>query len=138
MKNCFCLLLLCLAPLAWAGELHKWVDEHGKVHYGDKVPERYRDKAQGVKADLNVIKSELEPGYQPPIYEPDPPVEKKKTKKQELKVAEPKSACAREWQAYQLARACFRKCPKHIGPRGERWYDEDCECENLTMPTCVP
>lgn len=32
------LILLCAAPLSQAGELYRWVDEAGKVHYGDAPP----------------------------------------------------------------------------------------------------
>ncbi|OGS91393.1 MAG: hypothetical protein A2Z95_08830 [Gallionellales bacterium GWA2_60_18] len=32
------LILLCSAPLLQAGELYRWVDEAGKVHYGDAPP----------------------------------------------------------------------------------------------------
>jgi hypothetical protein len=38
------LMLLLALALSWAGsadaELYRWVDEHGRVHYGDRVPPR--------------------------------------------------------------------------------------------------
>ena len=33
------MLLLSLVGHLWAGEIHKWVDEHGIVHYSDKPPQ---------------------------------------------------------------------------------------------------
>ncbi|MDZ7737239.1 MAG: DUF4124 domain-containing protein [Gammaproteobacteria bacterium] len=34
----FLMLLLCLLPFAAAGEIYKWVDEDGTVHYGQSPP----------------------------------------------------------------------------------------------------
>lgn len=50
-----CLLIL---PAAEAG-LHKWVDEHGQTHYGDRIPPKYMKKEhstlneQGVQLRTN-------------------------------------------------------------------------------------
>lgn len=43
-------LCLLLAPLGAprAADLYRWVDEAGKTHYGDTVPQRDRDKATRV------------------------------------------------------------------------------------------
>ena len=43
------LVFLCLVSLAArADEVFKWVDENGKVHYGDTVPEKYRQESKKV------------------------------------------------------------------------------------------
>ena len=43
------LLLLCSFSLAArADEVFKWIDENGKVHYGDTVPEKYRQESKKV------------------------------------------------------------------------------------------
>jgi uncharacterized protein DUF4124 len=39
------LLVVCLAARA---EVFRWVDENGKTHYGDVVPEKYKQKAKRV------------------------------------------------------------------------------------------
>jgi len=39
-----------LASVAVASTVYRWVDEQGKVHYSDVVPERYRSKAKPVNA----------------------------------------------------------------------------------------
>jgi hypothetical protein len=45
------LLLFCVLSLAArAGEVFRWVDENGKVHYGDTIPERYKQQAKKVDA----------------------------------------------------------------------------------------
>jgi len=48
------LLFLCAVSLvARAGDVFKWVDENGKVHYGESVPERYKQHAK--KVDLSGV-----------------------------------------------------------------------------------
>ena len=42
-------LLLCLVSAAAAAEVYKWVDEQGKVHYGDRPP------GQGTPSDRLVL-----------------------------------------------------------------------------------
>src|SRR5882672_1382375 len=43
------LLLFCVLTLtARAGEVFRWVDENGKVHYGDAIPEKYKQQAKKV------------------------------------------------------------------------------------------
>lgn len=38
---------------AFAGTVYRWVDEQGKVHYAEVVPERYRNKARPVDVTSN-------------------------------------------------------------------------------------
>jgi hypothetical protein len=45
------------APVS--AEILKWVDADGKVHFGDKVPEKYKTKSNEViMKELNVVKTE--------------------------------------------------------------------------------
>ncbi len=52
------LLAIGLANGAQAGKLYKWVDENGKVHYGDRIPPEYAKRErktlneQGVTVDV--------------------------------------------------------------------------------------
>lgn len=39
------ILIACLSTLGYAAGIYKWVDEKGIVHYGDTVPEKYKDTA---------------------------------------------------------------------------------------------
>lgn len=50
--------LLWSAYVVAASTVYSWVDEHGKVHYADVVPERYKDKARPVKASAAAPSSE--------------------------------------------------------------------------------
>ncbi|MEN8214506.1 MAG: DUF4124 domain-containing protein, partial [Pseudomonadota bacterium] len=60
-------LLLCSAPPLQA-ELYRWTDEHGKVHYSDKIPARHQHRGhsqlntQGVVIDK--VASSISPAQQ--------------------------------------------------------------------------
>lgn len=41
-----------------AQEVVKWIDENGKTHYGDKVPDQYRNTAEKVETDISVVSPE--------------------------------------------------------------------------------
>lgn len=43
-------IICLLATAAVASTVYRWVDEQGKVHYSDLVPERYRNTAKPVDA----------------------------------------------------------------------------------------
>lgn len=38
-----------------ADEIVKWVDEKGKIHFGDKVPPQYKDQAEQVETKPTII-----------------------------------------------------------------------------------
>ena len=48
-------IVLCVCALGTQAEILKWVDEKGRVHYGDKVPEKYKEKSETVETDTNVV-----------------------------------------------------------------------------------
>jgi hypothetical protein len=49
MKPARLALLACMSALTMslpaAGAMYKWVDEHGRTHYGDSVPPKYASRA---------------------------------------------------------------------------------------------
>lgn len=47
-------LVLCASSAVSESKMHKWVDEKGKIHYGDRVPEQYRDSAEAMGAVDNI------------------------------------------------------------------------------------
>lgn len=47
------LLALVFAAPATATEIYRWVDEQGKTHFSDIVPEKYKDRAKPVQAKTN-------------------------------------------------------------------------------------
>jgi len=48
MKKMACLVALCLATAAQA-QYYRWVDDKGKVHYGDRPPPAAAGKAQAMR-----------------------------------------------------------------------------------------
>lgn len=49
MKGLVAIVLMCAAGLVYAADIWRWVDEHGRMHMADSVPERY--KAGATKID---------------------------------------------------------------------------------------
>jgi len=54
------LVLTLYVPATTADEIVKWVDENGKVHYGDKVPDQYKEQAQKVETGISIAGPEAE------------------------------------------------------------------------------
>ena len=91
-KLCVSLALLCFvaAPLisrTVSAEAMKWVDEKGKVHYGDRVPEKYRKSAEPV---------ELQEAPRQGLDEEELKALKRKTSNYEKQVAQQRKAEERE------------------------------------------
>lgn len=53
-------LALALAGPAHAGKLYKWVDDQGKVHYGDKIPPEIAKRERKVLSDQGVVVKTLD------------------------------------------------------------------------------
>lgn len=113
--------LLGALPLsAVAGNIYRWVDDKGMVHYGDTVPDKYKDTAtdkpelkdehpvidvRGTAEEQNArarARETLEEKPKPPVAPPPAPV------------AEPEAAapaknltCQQQWAAYNASQACF-------------------------------
>jgi len=60
-KSVIFFALMMLAVPAQAG-LHKWVDEHGQVHYGDRVPPKYMHQQREVLNEQGVVVKKVEQG----------------------------------------------------------------------------
>lgn len=79
MKNLNIRILLILTLIIFQGslsaKLYKWVDEDGKVHYSDKVPPEYNDKARQELNQAGVVKGSVDRALTP---------EEKKAKAEEL------------------------------------------------------
>lgn len=57
MRSVLLLVFVSLFATAASAEIYRWVDEDGKVHYGDRVPAKY---AKGEQQTLNKQGLELE------------------------------------------------------------------------------
>ena len=115
------LLFLCSMSLAArAGDVFKWVDENGKVHYGDTVPEKYRKESKKVdssgpeataaqrreaeariakeKARLDALEKSRDATADTPQSGPAP-----------APVAQAKDECEEQMKKYLESMACFDK-----------------------------
>jgi hypothetical protein len=48
LRMCLATLLLCTQAELRAGDIYRWVDDQGRTHWSDSVPEKYRDSATRV------------------------------------------------------------------------------------------
>ena len=51
MKRMAAIVLLCVAGLSHAADIWRWVDEHGRTHVADSVPERYKAVATKINSE---------------------------------------------------------------------------------------
>lgn len=46
LAGCLCLPLATVAAKSGSGQLYRWVDDKGQVHFGDKIPPEYAKQAR--------------------------------------------------------------------------------------------
>ncbi|MBL1141535.1 MAG: DUF4124 domain-containing protein [Proteobacteria bacterium] len=64
----FLVLILLISNVSYA-EVYKWVDENGKIHFGDKPPAKAKDNIESVEIkSINSIKS-LDPATYAPKWD---------------------------------------------------------------------
>jgi hypothetical protein len=62
VSPCFCIIIIIILffPLHSIGQIYKWVDEEGIVHFTDdssKIPEKYLSKSEKSKQDIPISPS---------------------------------------------------------------------------------
>lgn len=118
------LIILGFLPLLAAAEDHiyRWVDDQGLVHYGDSVPDKYKDQA--------IRKPELKDA---PVIDASGTIKEQRARAQARKIIEGTPAgasgtgappvnnaatsanpvgngnltCEQKWQRYNASQACF-------------------------------
>ena len=119
------LLMACLiimpCVLHAGNPIYRWVDEAGKVHYGDTVPDRYKDNAtrkpelkehpvidvegtakeqqarQRAREVIDVEPDNVQPAAAPPANSNTPAVSENTTD----------MTCEEQWTRYNASQACF-------------------------------
>ncbi len=51
-------VILC-APLLAGAEMYRWVDENGRIHYGDRIPPKYAKSERDVLDNSGVVRETL-------------------------------------------------------------------------------
>lgn len=145
--------LLSLASLAFlvavAGtanaELFKWVDENGKTHYGDSVPERYQQKQQSLKVDKAPSQADRDAALQR--------IQKEKNAANALKAQRDakagaggkpakavagapanETACQKEWRLFLDSKTCFEPFRTATGGIRAEAYQH---CKEMIEPKSI-
>lgn len=104
-------LLLLATALPASAEVYKWVDEKGRTHFGEVVPERYRKSATSLTpAPLNTISGSQLRG--PARSEGKAAAETDRPEDAAPAPEAPRdsaSACEAEWARYRASQECFQK-----------------------------
>lgn len=59
LSNIALTALLIFTPFAAFADVVKWVDENGRIHFGDKVPDKYQAQSETLDIqDTNFIKND--------------------------------------------------------------------------------
>lgn len=103
-------LLLLATALPASAEVYKWVDEKGRTHFGEVVPERYRKSATTLAPGaVNTISGSQLRG---PATAPAAATEEEPPAAAPAAPAAPtdsRSACEAEWARYRASQECFEK-----------------------------
>lgn len=134
MKRILPALLLLLALPAQA-EIYKWVDEKGRTHFGEVLPEKYRKSGKVLDPQpMNTISTgEMRRGANSapsPAATPDtrPPAPPRALNAEEL--------CVEQHQKYRQSQECFARFRNANGSL-KAGAAEQCG-ENIPQPTCTP
>lgn len=115
MKTIAVLLLLIGIQQAAQAEVLKWVDENGRTHYGDVVPEKYRTPPKPVKlqdhtpseADREAARRRSE-ADKASLAAQSAPVAPQASAPSGQGKSRAVSECEKAWQEYSASQACFQ------------------------------
>ncbi len=131
-------LLLSMAATAQAGEIYKWTDANGKVHFGDRATQAGPAAAEVVNPQVNVVESSMSRGAPPPgeaaAQSPGrPPALQKQRRDPEPETGS--SSCQAQWRAYDESKRCYEGCSirRHDGLG---WNTSNCQCTSVPVPNC--
>jgi hypothetical protein len=141
-------LSLCIAGVL-AGparaELFKWVDENGKTHYGDQVPERYQQKQQSLKVDKAPSRDERNAALLRIQREKNAANAMKAQRDARSEVAgrparaaagvpSNETACQKEWRLFLDSKTCFQPFrTANGGIRAEAYQ----QCKEMPEPRSI-
>jgi len=136
------LALAVACGIASADDVFRWVDEAGKVHYGDQAPERYRssqrkvqsNQAESTAADRSAAEAptprqKLAPPSAEPVPAGAPAIAN------QLRPS-PQVLCDAEWKRFLDSAACYG--PFHVGRGGIRAEAVTACGPAVIAPSCGP
>ncbi len=135
------ILALACGP-AVAADVYRWVDEAGKVHYGDKVPDRYQSKSRKMDSTETPSAEQRQEAQQRavrdrqrllnmPATPPDTGSLTIGTQDDTSKM----TSCELEWKKFSDSNECFAPFfVKGGGIKAEAFK----QCSQVAAPTCGP
>lgn len=138
-------LVLALAGVAHA-ELFKWVDENGKTHYGDRVPERYQKQQKALKVEKSPSQADRDAAVQRNRKERNAAdaLKAQREAKAEALGKPPKpaaaatppneTACQKEWRVFLESKTCFQPFRTATGGIRAEAYEH---CKEVAEPKSI-
>ena len=141
---CF-ISLLSVSTVTFSGQIFKWTDKNGKVHYGDEIPEQYKNKDESIKSDgISVVNHDksLNTAAGKAATENHKPEDKGKTAEKQHRIVlnhtqtkvKSNMTCSAQWAAYNSSVACFNGCSTYTAFHGKNIAQ--CNCDTVTRPSC--
>jgi hypothetical protein len=122
--------LLLASPLALS-QIYSWVDENGRKHFGDKIPQEYQDQASPYEiSDINTTPA-VEFQEQPASSPSKTGSSRSSASSGSSKRA---SSCEAAQQEYQRSVSCYGKCRSLVG--GGNNVTRCGHCKNVKKPDC--
>ena len=141
---CF-IALLSASAVVFSGQIYKWTDNNGRIHYGDEIPSQYKNTDESIKADgMSVIGYDKVPDTTPtrPATENHKSEARKKTADKQHTIVlnntqtkvKSRTTCAAQWAAYNRSVECYNACSTHTAFHGKNI--SRCNCNTVTRPSC--
>ncbi len=134
----FTLLSLCLLSVSQLlyAEVFTWVDENGKTHYGDRIPEQYKEQADEVEVNVNTMPLKENNDASKDILK----TEKKSSSSSRNNYNNQTKAqtCEQQKAAYEASKQCFERCyaSQGGGLYGGGVNAAKCSCTDAKKPKC--
>lgn len=131
-------LLFSIVATAHAGEIYKWTDANGKVHFGDRAMQAGTSTAEVVNPQVNVVESRMTQGAPPAAVVQSQGLGRPPALRGERArgvAGSPVSDCEAHWRAYEASTACFQKCAIRRQDGGGL-NTASCQCVSVAKPDC--
>lgn len=139
------LAVLAISAVAYGGDIYKWKDKDGHIHFSDpasasKAQIQNSEKvkligstvtdAQRNQAEAIIAKMKMHDDRSP-INSPAAPGDVSQTDQDTPSVDDKKRQCQEEWRKYKASQDCFAPYVTPRGVRGEAYQ----HCTELRQPT---
>lgn len=130
--------LIC--ALASAGEIYRWTDEKGQVHYGDAVPGAYQGVAKPVELNNVEVSDEERQAAAIRLQEEKNLLQRNAESVQPAAAPQPSpspsepGSCEEQWRKYDESWACFNPYRTAYGAVKAEAFKH---CTAIPAPSCI-